>query len=245
MLETLSVAVPALTRDLTGEPDPDVLRLAVRRALNQNEHARQPDADERRALAWLQRASLPVSSLDDPATVSELLDVLGRKLDGTPASADYFSRRCRVMHRVLGYAVRKKRLAVNPLSKANLPEGWSAPLAPEDIVDPRSVSGPDLVADMLTVTSYIGSRQGPRFVAFYGCMFYAMMRPSEVASLGRDGCHLPAEGWGRLIFADASPAVGKDFTNHGQVHEARGLKVPPARPPPDARPETCLSRPSW
>jgi Phage integrase family len=224
ILETLSVALPALARDLTGEPDPDVLRLAVRRALNQNEHARQPDNDERRALGWLERASLPVSSLDDPATVSDLLDVLGRKLDGTPASPDYFSRRRRVMHRVLGYAVRKKRLAVNPLSKSNLPEGWSAPHAPEDVVDPRSVGGPEQIADMLTVTSYVGSRQGPRFVAFYGCMFYAMMRPSEVASLVRDGCHLPLDGWGRLIFADASPAAGKDFTDDGRVHEARGLK---------------------
>jgi hypothetical protein len=28
------------------------------------------------------------------------------------------------LHRCLGYAVRKKRLTNNPLSKANLPEGW-------------------------------------------------------------------------------------------------------------------------
>jgi hypothetical protein len=130
ILEMLSVALPALARDLTGVPDSAVLRLAVRRALNQNEHAYKPDAGERRALAWLERASLPVSRLGDPAIVSDLLDVLGRRLDGTPASADYFSRRRRVMHRVLGYAVRKKRLSVNPPSKANLPEGWSAPLAP-------------------------------------------------------------------------------------------------------------------
>jgi integrase len=100
-------------------------------------------------------------------------------------------------------------------------------MAPEDIVDPRSVGGPELIADMLTVTSYVGRRQGPRFVAFFGCMFYAMMRPSEVASLTRNGCHLPDEGWGRLIFADASPAAGKDYTDDGRVHEERGLKGRP------------------
>jgi hypothetical protein len=50
---------------------------------------------------------------------------------------------------VLGYAVRKKRLSANPLNKANLPEGWSVPLAPEDEVDPRAVGGPEQVADML------------------------------------------------------------------------------------------------
>jgi len=60
---------------------------------------------------------------------------------GSPAAPDYFSRRRRVMHRVLGYAVRKKRLAANPLSNPNLPEGWTAPHAPEDVVDPRSVGG--------------------------------------------------------------------------------------------------------
>ncbi len=116
LAETLSVALPALTREPPGAPDPAVLRHALRRALNQNEHASPLDDAERHALAWLERASLPVSALGDPAVASDLLDALGRKLDGTPAAPDYFSRRRRVMHRVLGYAVRKKRLAVNPPS---------------------------------------------------------------------------------------------------------------------------------
>ncbi len=80
---------------------------------------------------------------------------------------------------------------------------------------------------MLAVVSYVGRRQGPRFVAFYGCMFYAMMRPSEVTSLTKESCHLPEEGWGRLVFADASPAAGKAFTDTGQVYEHRGLKGRP------------------
>jgi integrase len=58
-------------------------------------------------------------------------------------------------------------------------------------------------------------------------MFYAMMRPSEVIALTKDGCHLPTEGWGRLIFADTSPAAGRDFTDDGRVHEDRGLKGRP------------------
>jgi hypothetical protein len=93
LLETLSVALPVLTRDLTGAPDPDELRLAVRHALNLNEHARRPDAAELRALGWLKRASLPVSALGDPEVTFDLLDTLGRKLDGSPASPDYYSRR--------------------------------------------------------------------------------------------------------------------------------------------------------
>ncbi len=224
VLETLSVALPALTRDLAGTPDPDVLRHALRKALNQNEHAREPDDGERRALAWLDRASLPVSALDDGALVCDMLDTLARCLDGTAAAPDYFARRRRVMHGVLAYAVRKKRLDKNPLSKGNLPEGWTPPEKPEEAVDPRSVGSPALVDLMLVYASYVGRRQGPRFVAFFGCMFYAMMRPAEVTSLTEDGCRLPDTGWGRLIFSDSSPAAGREFTDDGRVHEDRGLK---------------------
>ncbi len=224
ILETLSVALPILARGLAGPPDPDVLRHALRKHLNQNDHARAPDDDERRALAWLDRASLPMSALDDGAVVSDMLDTLAAGLDGTPAAPDYFARRRRVMHRVLAYAVRKKRLDKNPLSKGNLPKGWTPPEKPEEAIDPRSVGSPEMVADMLTVASYIGRRQGPRFVAFYGCMFYAMMRPAEVISLTRDGCRLPEKGWGRLIFSESSPAAGREFTDDGKVHEDRGLK---------------------
>jgi integrase len=120
--------------------------------------------------------------------------------------------------------VRKKRLQRNPLSKGNLPEGWTAPHPPDDAVDPRAVGSPALVAGMLDACARIGKRQGPRFTAFYGCMYYAMMRPSEVAALTAAGCHLPEQGWGHLTFADASPAAGKAFTDDGRVHEHRGLK---------------------
>jgi hypothetical protein len=60
---------------------------------------------------------------------------------------------------------------------------------------------------MLAACGRVGRRQGPPFVAFYGCMYYAMMRPSEVGALTRSGCYLPEEGWGHLTFADASPLV--------------------------------------
>ena len=55
-------------------------------------------------------------------------------------------------------------------------------------------------------------------------MFYAFMRPSEVAALTKAGCQLPEEGWGHLSFADSSPAAGKAYTDDGAVHEHRGLK---------------------
>jgi integrase len=236
IIETLIRVVPVVVRDLAGAPDPDVLRRALRRNLNQGGHAGELDQDEAKAIAWIARASRPVSALEDPAVVADVLDALAVNLNGKPAAPEYFSRRRRMLHRALGYAVRKKRLSQNPLSKANLPEGWTPPQAPDDTLDPRAVGSPALVADMLQACATIGKRQGPRFRAFYGCMFYAMMRPSEVAALIREGCHLPGSGWGYLIFADSSPAPGKAYTDDGRVHEHRGLKGrTKGRPGPRAR----------
>jgi integrase len=224
IIEALIRVIPVVVRDLAGTPDPDILRRALRKQLNQGGHAGQLDQDEARAIAWIARASRPVSALEDPSVVCDVLDALAVRLDGKPASPEYFSRRRRVLHKCLGYAVRKKRLNSNPLSKANLPDGWTAPQVPDDTLDPRAVGSPALVASMLEACATIGRRQGPRFQAFYGCMFYAMMRPSEVAALTRPSCHLPETGWGHLIFADSSPAAGRAYTDDGQVHEHRGLK---------------------
>ena len=191
IIEALARVVPVVVRDLAGAPDPDVLRRALTKTLNQGEHAGELDEDEAKAIAWITRASRPLSALQDPAVVCDVLDALAVRLDGKPAAPLYFSRRRRVLHRALGYAVRKKRLDKNPLSKGNLPEDWTPPQAPDDTVDPRAVGSPALVADMLQACATIGKRQGPRFVAFYACMFYALMRPSEVAALTREACHLP------------------------------------------------------
>jgi integrase len=224
IIEMLTRVVPVMVTDLKGAPDSAVLRSALRKNPNPGQHAGELDDDEARAISWLAHASRPVGSLTDPAVVCDILDALTVNLNGKPAAPEYFSRRRRVMHRALAYAVRKKRLAVNPLSKAKLPEGWTPPEAPDDTLDPRSVGSPALVAVMLGTCKGIGRRQGRRFAAFYGCMFYAMMRPSEVAALIRGGCELPGQGWGHLTFADSSPSAGRAYTDDGQVHEHRGLK---------------------
>lgn len=224
ILETLTRVVPVVVRGLPGAPDPAVLRGALRIDLNQGEHGGDLDDAQARALAWLERASRPVRAFEKPEIIFDVLEALTINLNGTRAAPEYYSRRRRVLHRVLGYAVRRKRLDSNPLSKQNLPDGWSPPEKPEDAIDPRSVGAPALIASMFVACSYIGDRQGPRFVAFFACMYYAMMRPSEVAALTKDDCHLPATGWGYLTFADSSTAAGKAFTDDGQIHEHRGLK---------------------
>jgi hypothetical protein len=223
IVESLACVTPVLVRDQRGGPDRDLLRAALRKAFNQNP-GRQPLTDaERQAIRWIEKRSLPLSALNDESVTADVLDALATKLNGQPAAADYFSRRRRVIRTCLYFAVRKKRLADNPLASRNLPDQWKPPQAEEE-VDPRAIASPELVAEMLVMTSYVGTGQGPRFVAFFGCMFYAMMRPEEVIGLYRAGCSLPESGWGLLTFGDSSPAAGRDFTDDGQVHEHRGLK---------------------
>ena len=146
------------------------------------------------------------------------------KLDGSPASPSYFSRRRRVVYRALGYAVRKKRLGANPLSTAAHPEGWTPSEAPDDALDYRTIGSPELVESMIETCRTLGTTQGARFRAFYGCMYFSMMRPSEVAALTLSACELPEDGWGWLTIADASTTAGRAYTDDGQTHEHRGLK---------------------
>jgi integrase len=222
VVETFTRVVPVVVRDLPGSPDPATLRSAVRYSLIQGADAREMDADKLAALGWLRKASRPVSALTDASVVANVLDALAVNLDGNPAAPAYFSRRRRVLHRAMTYAVRKKHLDVNPF--AGMPDGWTPPAKPDDALDPRSIGGPELVEHMLDVCGTIGATQGPRFRAFFGCMYHGLMRPSEVAALTVGACELPEDGWGWLTISDASTTAGKQFTDSGQVHEHRGLK---------------------
>jgi hypothetical protein len=125
VVETLSRVVPVVVRDLAGAPDPGTLRTAISYSLIQGSNPPVLAADKLAALGWLRRASRPVTVLTDASTLADVLDALAVNLDGKPAAPSYFSRRRRVLHRVLGYAVRRKLLDSNPLT--SLPDGLDRP----------------------------------------------------------------------------------------------------------------------
>ncbi|TWJ24223.1 tyrosine-type recombinase/integrase [Micromonospora endolithica] len=66
--------------------------------------------------------------------------------------------------------------------------------------------------------------RGERLVAFFACLYFAALRPSEALALREQDCHLPATGWGRLTLVDNRPQAGKRWTDSGEVHDRRGLK---------------------
>lgn len=166
-----------------------------------------------------------MSALEEASAVSQALDACGRKLDGSAAAAQYYRRRRRVFYAALKYAVRENRLSANPLDRSR-DRDWRAPEV-DHAVDRRRVASPVQMRALLEAIRCTGKTQGPRLVALYGCMYYAMLRPSEAVSLRLDECRLPERGWGVLEFRQARSAPGRDWTDDGEVHEVRAPKGGP------------------
>jgi integrase len=61
-------------------------------------------------------------------------------------------------------------------------------------------------------------------VAFFGCLYFAALRPEEGVALAENNLAIPVEGWGELHLERAEPHAGKDWTDSGQSRDRRQLK---------------------
>jgi len=68
------------------------------------------------------------------------------------------------------------------------------------------------------------SDRGAHLEAFYGCLYYAALRPSEAVMLRELDLYLPAKGWGRIVLAASASRAGTAWTDHGTSRQERGLK---------------------
>ena len=154
------------------------------------------------------------------ATVS---DGYGRSAGGAGRSprsdpAGTITRKRAVFHNALGYAVELGLLAANPLSQIQ----WHAPKA-TTAVDPRVIASPEQVDAVLTQAGKIR----PELTAFFGCLYYAALRPAEAVALRRDCLTLPALGWGQPALTASLPRSARSCTGNGTSRELRGLKLRP------------------
>lgn len=175
------------------------------------------------AVRWIEKTSLPVVELQEITRVHELIDALGRKLDGKPAATQTYRRRRAVVFNALEYAVELEHLPSNPLSRVRRKRGKRA----VQEVDRRVVVNPRQARELLTALTYVGGydrASGRRLRAFFGRLYYAAVRPGEALGLRRSDCTLPASGWGRIELAETRPTVGKAWTDSGEAHDRRGLK---------------------
>ncbi|MEV0177701.1 tyrosine-type recombinase/integrase [Streptomyces sp. NPDC050625] len=228
--DALATITPALVKSEIGCPDPRVLRRALYSwAYNKSAWEQEPPPDWRKALSWLERNSVPIVDLEDAQVLRKALDALGRKLDGKPAAARTALRKRACLSDVLGMAAEAKYFttSVNPLQSVQ----WTAPRTAEEL-DPEAVANPRQVRRLLAAVQ-AQSERGQRLEAFFGCLYYAGLRPAEAIHLQKSQCRLPERGWGTLILRGGTVRAGRSWTDDGSAHEKRSLKW---RAPEDSRP---------
>ena len=211
---------PAADPEAGRRPPGQILRAALYgHAFNpQRRRCGAPGPDTASALAWVERASLPLSQLADPRVIRAALDGLCTRLDGEPAAANTITRKRAVFHGALGYAVELRPLPANPVSRVR----WRAPRAAIS-VNPATVASAAQVQMILDQVTLIR----PDLAAFFGCLYYAALRPEEAVALRRDDLILAARGRGTIILSAACPRTGTAWTSTGAPHETRGLKHRP------------------
>jgi integrase len=217
--EALVTVTVALTGKEKGAPQPRVLRQALFAwAFNPATRESDPPREIALALGWIARASLPVSALDDSAVVRLALGACARTLAGKPAAGSTQRRKRSVFYNALGYAVELGRLASNPVDRIQ----WTAPAVAQS-VDRRVVVSPAQARSLLAAVRGLSDR-GAHLEAFYGCLYYAALRPSEAVMLRESDLYLPAKGWGRIVLAASASRAGTAWTDHGTSRQERGLK---------------------
>jgi len=136
-------------------------------------------------LAWARHHCLPLTALADPQVTRRALDALTLRLDGTRAAAATITRKRAVFHGCLGYAAELGLLEANPLDRIT----WKLPRS-SFAVDPGSAATPAEVQAILAEVTQIR----PELTAFFGCLYYAALRPAEAVALRASSCILPSRG---------------------------------------------------
>lgn len=227
-LTTVTLALVVGRRDRPAEP---VLREALYGwAFNVGRRAGgDPSREVAEALAWARKSVRPVSALRHLSVTRGVLDALAVRLDGRPAAATTVYRKRAVFYNALGLAVERRLLPANPVDQVQ----WSAPEVAQ-AVDRRVVASPEQVRALLGAVRDAG-RRGDHLVPFFGCLYFAGMRPGEVVALRAAQCVLPAAGWGRVELTTSEPRAGAAWTDDGEARESRELKrrsVAEVRPVP-------------
>ena len=188
--------------------------------------ATEPPEDLATIVRWLHTGTLPVVDLSRPgagaARCRALLDRISRKQDGTAAAANTANRKRAVLNNLMQYAVEVGAVPANPLKAVK----WTRPRTLKS-VDPRTVISADQARRLLSAVGQQGAR-GERMVAFFGCLYYAALRPEEAVDLRRGNlASLPDHDWGELILTNSEPRSGTWWTDSGSARQRRELKHRP------------------
>ncbi|WP_234330281.1 tyrosine-type recombinase/integrase [Streptomyces acidiscabies] len=209
--------------DKPDAPESGVVRRAVRWTVVPAHENEEPPPNLQAACTWLKENSLPLSELRKPTVAEDVHYRLAYRLDGKLAAKETYKRRRRNFNAAMEYAIKCGYIDKNPVG-----ELVRYATARQGSIDPRILMNPVQAQEFLTSVSYVGSvhrNRGRRLVAFFGCIIYGAMRPAEVVGLRKADCYLPENGWGELIVWETLPVSGKKWTDSGERHDKRGLKM--------------------
>jgi len=218
--DAIATATAALLTTDRGQPDPKLLRRTVYAwtcNMTRRDTLQPPDAVAS-AMAWLEANTMQVSALADQTLLDAVLERMAARLDGKSAAANTIARRRSVLSSVLGLAVDEGLLDANPLARSR----WTTPDAVHT-VDPDVVINHQQAQALLTAVAGQG-QMGRHLVAFYGCMYYAALRPSETVALNRQALRLSAAGWGEFRLRESAPLSGSKWSDNGKSRDQRQLK---------------------
>ena len=193
-------------------------RFSARTAFNPATRDTDPPPEIAAALDWAERASLPVAELEDTSTVRLALAACARNLTGKPAAGSTQRRKRSVW--TTRSATPSSRATSRPTRST---ASGGPPPAIAQTVDRRVMVSPAQARTLLAAVRGLSGR-GEHLEAFYACLYYAALRPSEAVMLRESDLHLPRNGWGRIVLAASASRAGPAWTDHGTARQERGLK---------------------
>jgi integrase len=216
--EALTTVTMALTHDGTVPLNPTVARQALRYwtfNASARRQSREPPEEFAPVLKWLSYHSRPLRDLEDLDLLRSVLTAIATNLDGSLASTSTSNRKRAALSSTLVYAVERGDLDSNPLQRVK-----SRRRPHTDAIDARAVVSPTQARMLLSAIEDLA----PALHAFFACLYFAGLRPSEAANLRRMNHKLPAVGWGEIVLLSSYQPTRSEWTDDGRAGEERSLK---------------------
>jgi integrase len=215
-----SVTVALLEKQIADSPHTarEVRSALLNWGFNARRGSEQQPDDVTKLLSWVARNSPVLAVLRERRTIRPLLAQLSTRLDGNRAAPRTAAWRRSILSTALNYAVEISLIEENPVPLIR----WSVPKA-SGLVERRSVVSPTQARALLAAVAET-PLSGAQLVAFFGCLYYAALRPEEAAGLRASDLELPAEGWGWIFLERAAPEIDRQWSDSDSRRQDRELK---------------------